>query len=123
MKQFNLEEYLKDPERKIVTRDGRSARIICTDCKKSNFPIVALVAQNDNYENVLTFKKDGVCVPNEENENDLFFVPEKHEGWVIMRDQHQLSAGIYDNEKEAIDVWENHFDKDLTKVVKVTWEE
>ena len=31
MKQFSLEEYLEHPDRKVVTRDGRSVRIICTD--------------------------------------------------------------------------------------------
>ena len=31
MKQFNLKEYLKDPNKKGVTRDGRNVRIICTD--------------------------------------------------------------------------------------------
>ena len=33
MKQFNLEEYLKDPSREIITRDGRPVRIICTNAK------------------------------------------------------------------------------------------
>ena len=33
MKQFNLEEYLKNPSRKVITRDGREARIICTEGK------------------------------------------------------------------------------------------
>ena len=31
MKQFNLEEYLKNPSRKVITRDGREARIMCTE--------------------------------------------------------------------------------------------
>lgn len=31
MKQFNLKEYLKDPNKKVVTRDGKNVRIICTD--------------------------------------------------------------------------------------------
>lgn len=31
MKEFSLEEHLKNPEKKIVTRNGRKARIICTD--------------------------------------------------------------------------------------------
>ena len=42
MKQFNLEEYLANPSMKVVTRDGRKARIICTDAK-NNYPIVALI--------------------------------------------------------------------------------
>ena len=47
MKQFNLEEYLKNPSRKVVTRDGRNVRIICTDKRGTNFPIVALVECED----------------------------------------------------------------------------
>ena len=43
MKQFNLEEYLKNPSKKIVTRDGSPVRIICTDRKDLDAPIVALV--------------------------------------------------------------------------------
>ena len=31
MKQFDLKEYLKGPNKKVVTRDGRNVRIICTD--------------------------------------------------------------------------------------------
>ena len=46
MRQFNLEEYLVNPSKKVVTRDGRSARIICTDAK-GKFPIIALV-EKDN---------------------------------------------------------------------------
>ena len=30
MKPFNLDEYLKNPNKKIVTRDKRNARIIST---------------------------------------------------------------------------------------------
>ena len=45
MKPFNLEEYLKNPSKKVVTRDGKDARIICTDRRDLNFPIVALVAK------------------------------------------------------------------------------
>lgn len=123
MKQFSLEEYLKNPKRKIVTRDGRSARIICTDYKDNDFPIIAIVTQDDNHESIDIFDENGVFIFNEESERNLFFAPEKHDGWVIMRDNNQLSAGIYDTYEEAICVWENHFNKDMTKVVKVIWEE
>lgn len=33
MRQFDLDEYLKNPNRKVVTRDGRSVRIVCTDMR------------------------------------------------------------------------------------------
>lgn len=40
MKQFNLDEYLANPSRKVVTRDGRNVRIRCTDRKSEEQPIV-----------------------------------------------------------------------------------
>jgi hypothetical protein len=46
MEQFSLEEYFKNPTRPIVTRDGRSARIICTDAKR-DFPLIALIEKDD----------------------------------------------------------------------------
>ena len=46
MKQFNLEEYLQNPSRKVVTRNGSKVRTICTD-KKGDSPIVALITTLD----------------------------------------------------------------------------
>lgn len=34
MEQFNLDIWLQDRSRKIVTRDGRPVRIVCWDAKK-----------------------------------------------------------------------------------------
>lgn len=45
-KQFDLQYYLEHPETKVVTRDGRSVRIICTDRKDPLYPIIALVDSN-----------------------------------------------------------------------------
>ena len=42
MKPFNLEEFKKNPSRKIITRDGRSVQILCTNARRS-YPIVALI--------------------------------------------------------------------------------
>ena len=47
MKQFNLEEYLENPDRRIITKDGRSVRIICTNKLDNNYPVVALVHDGD----------------------------------------------------------------------------
>lgn len=33
MKPFNLEEYLANPSKKVVTRKGLDVRIVCTDVK------------------------------------------------------------------------------------------
>ena len=84
MKQFNLGEYLKNPSRKVVTRDGRNVRVLCTNAK-GDYPIVALIATLDgSIEFVCKFKKDGHFLDNDDNNSnlDLFFVPEKHERWV-----------------------------------------
>ena len=42
MQQFSLDIWLQDKSRKVVTRDGKSARIICID-KKGPYPLVALI--------------------------------------------------------------------------------
>ena len=42
MKQFSVEEYNKNPKRKVVTRKGEDVRIVCTDRKGTDFPIIAL---------------------------------------------------------------------------------
>lgn len=59
MKSFNLQEYFKNPSQKVVTRDGRKVRILCTD-RISEFPIIALVFDTTQQEEVVvTFQKDG----------------------------------------------------------------
>lgn len=80
MKQFDLQEYLKNPKRKIVTRDGRSARVVCTDRKSDKFPIVVLI-EGIYQENICKCTKDGLCSYDIEGPCDLFFVPEKKSGW------------------------------------------
>ena len=84
MKPFNLEEYLANPNRKVVTRDGRNVRIICTNRKDSDFPIVALVKNEyAEGERCLCYTKGGKFYTGSDlSDASLFFAPEKHEGWV-----------------------------------------
>ena len=105
MKQFNLEEYLNNTSRKVVTRDGRNARIICTDAKGA-FPIVALIENSDgSNETAYKFKKNGYFLDSDDDYLlDLFFAPEKHEGWVNLykSDSYATNAGcVFTSEKEA----------------------
>lgn len=88
MEQFSLAEYLKNPTRPIVTRDGRSVRIICTDridkMLKTFMPIVALVQCKDG-ESIMSFSANGEYYPNESRPQDLFFASEpkaKKIGWM-----------------------------------------
>ena len=121
MKQFNLEEYLANP-RKVITRDGRNARIICTDAK-NNYPIVALIEMpNGRERQPCGYKKDGTLI-GEKLSCDLFFAPEKHEGWINLYKSGNgwsLCAGIWQTEEEA-KKWVGA--ADYTVTIKIEWEE
>ena len=82
MKQFNLEEYLKNPSKKVVTSDGRSARIVCTDRALGDFPVLALVMDKSGNEDAYSYKTNGQYNETGISNSDLFFAPEKHEGWL-----------------------------------------
>ena len=127
MKPFNLEEYLKNPSRRVVTRDGRKVRIICTDVR-SSFPVIALLERfNDDIEDVEEYTKDGKYYDNETNKNDLFFAPEKHEGWLnIYRSD---ECGFYMGgkspykSKEKADKVAKANPKTFFTTIKVEWED
>ena len=103
MKQFNLEEYLINPNKKIITRDGRSARIICTDAK-GNFPVVALVEIYNGAENVFRLEENGHFYYDTEDSRDLFFAPVKKSAWINLYKMNSIiSPGprAYDTKEEA----------------------
>ena len=118
MKAFSLEEYLKNPKRKVVTRNGRSARIICTDAK-GNYPIVVLIEEG-GYDNALSYTKDGKLYVGETNDYDLFFATEKHEGWVnVYRDFDDMMCGsVFATEEDA-----KCNAKTAIATVRIEWEE
>lgn len=86
MKKFSLEEYLKNPNREVVTRDERKVRIICTDRKNHDSqPIIALVETDEDNEWVKSFKIDGKwSVDGLESDFDLFFAPTIVKRWGIV---------------------------------------
>ena len=69
---FSLEKYESDNYR-IVTRDGRDARVICKDRTDKNYPIVALIKDNGN-EFIHVYSKNGESIIDEESIYDLFLV-------------------------------------------------
>ena len=123
MKPFSLEEYLANPNRKVITRDGRNVRIVCTDAKQPN-PIIALVELPNHYESVILYSKTGKFWTNgTSNPHDLFFASEKHEGWVNVYKSGfgwSLGAGIWQTEEEA-KKWIGA--ADYTTTIKIEWEE
>lgn len=127
MKQFSLEEYLENPERKIVTRDGRNVRIICTDKRGTDFPIVALVECEDKEETCYYNKKGSWNSCGAVSKIDLFFAPEKHEGWINL---YQIcSIGVkypgcrlFNTKKEAEQALVTKDDR-YVATIKIEWEE
>ena len=122
MKQFNLQEYLAHPERKVVTRDGRPVRIICTDWDAEDGQIVAIVTKDDKksvllyYENRTYFGLDSASV------DDLFFAPTIVKRWGIV---YRKAERLFDTREEA-EKWMEEADegeKKFCSVCKVEWEE
>ena len=125
MKQFNLEEYLKNPSKKVVTRDGRSVRIVCTDrVSEKGYPLLALV-MTDSHECVYTYNTYGQFYIGDTNHAlDLFFAPEKHEGWTpVYRDPTgKIRFGYaYSTKKEAEEA--SKYDTRYITTTNVEWEE
>ena len=123
MEQFNLEKYLANPSRKIVTREGKPARIICTDVKGASYSVLALVDKGD-YEMPTLYTKKGEYNFGTECSYDLFFAPEKQEGWINLYKMNSiisLGPRAYDTKEEAESA---AGDKSYyISTIKIEWEE
>lgn len=123
MKQFSLQEYLKNPSRKVITRNGRNVRIICTDKKGYEYPIVALIENKlEGFEGVLYYTKDGEYIANESSMSDLFFAPEKHEGWINIFNAGDENVGkiIFRAKETAEEI--GKFSPNYVATVRIEWE-
>ena len=78
MKQFNLEEYLKNPDQKVIARDGRNVKILSTNFYQRGKRFV--IAEVEGDERSFVFNSFGVEYPAAYSSLDLFFASEKHEG-------------------------------------------
>ena len=125
MKEFNLTEYLKNPSQKVVTRDGREVRIICTDMK-SEYPIIALVTMGDRTETPIYYNDNGGWIADKKDDWDLFFAPTNtnREGWInLFRDEDivYLTGIIHDSEEAARKAIKG--ESDFIATIKIEWEE
>lgn len=121
MKPFDLQEYLKNPERKLVTRNNKRARIICTD-RLDSCPVVGLIRIGDCDE-VCTYTKDGERYTQREDKYDLFSAPEKKTGWINLYDlRGKIICGcVYASEKAA----RGQIDPNISHIttIPIKWEE
>ena len=123
MKPFNLEEYLANPSKEVVTKDRRKVVIKCTDVRNKNYPIVALVEKHNLPEDyVFTYTRDGRRFVSQESDDDLFFTPEKHEGWInIFKGEDFYHTFIYNSKEDAEKQGETFYNYVTT--IKIEWEE
>ena len=117
MKPFNLEEYLKNPSRKVITRDGQNVKIHCTNFIGSQ----QIIGQVEGYAFSTSFSKDGRYANDRDDSHlDLFFAPEKHEGWVnVYRCLDDMMCGsVFATEEDA-----KCNAKTAIATVRIEWEE
>ena len=125
MEQFSVEKYLENPNRKVVTRDGRSVRIVCTNRLDENYPVIALV-NNEDSERCCCYTTFGklYSYQNRDCELDLFFAPDKKISWInLYKINSTISPGprAYDTKEEAESA---AVDKsNYISTIKIEWEE
>ena len=127
MEQFSLEKYLANPSRKVVTRVGQNARIICTDRRDLNFPIIALIENiSGGGEKACSYTKDGRHYTDCADIFDLFFAPVKHEGWVNLYKYANKDCAYYmgsiNNSKAEAENKRDTSDK-CVATIRIEWEE
>lgn len=119
MKPFDLEK--AKAGKPVVTRDGRPARIICWDRKKTDYSIVALIGDN---EEISSFTTNGSYSHCGEDPKDLFMATEKKEGWVNIYsnsivDRRHIGC-IYPSKEKA---FAGRYIDGYIATTKVEWEE
>ena len=124
MKVFSLEEYLKNPSRKVVTRDGRKVRILCTDAKiDSTHTILTLVEEPNGSESIVPYPDGGQFYADKPAKMDIFFAPEKPEGWVnVYKDDKSYDVGnLFSSKEDALAVTKGY--NVYVATIKIEWEE
>lgn len=126
MKQFNLQEYLANPSRQVITREGKKVRIICTDAK-SIYPVIGLVDDGICGERFISCQKNG-RESNDliESASDLFLGPIKHTAFVNLyrTESGQFKCGAaHKTEQIAKNVSVGESQYIYVATIKVEWEE
>lgn len=123
MKQFNLGEYHKNPSMKVVTRDGRNVKILCTNYYLGN---QCVIAEIEDIDRSFSFNQYGQQYGNtEDSPLNLFFEAEKHEGWINLYRSEGFefvcAANVYDSKDEA--EYAAQGEEDYLTTIKIEWEE
>lgn len=98
---------------KVVTRDGRPARVVCFDkiSQEEGLSLVALIS-NEDYEYMISLYKNGRVFRASEESEDLFMAPTPVKRWRVIYRGADDNAAQRDFEQyaDASNFWrENEF--------------
>lgn len=123
MKPFNIKEHLEHPDWKVVSREGRPVRILCTDLDDADYPVAAAI---NNYH-VDRYTADGLFQAGKETKYDLFFAPKKHKGWTLFVNSESIGPDILDSTiyatREEAQRMREAYPGRYGAIVKLEWEE
>lgn len=129
MEKFNLNTWLQDKSRKVVTRDGREVRIVCWDLP-GEYKIIGVTDESDNGYTILNKKIDGTGETS--NITDLFFADEEEEltefekglnyflrDWIQRKDDYRtVEEATKESSKKLLDLARKELEKNYyTKVL------
>ena len=103
-----------------MTRDGRAAEILCTNYIGEH----PIIAQVEGYDYSTSLRKDGRFIIGEESPLDLFFAPEKKEGWAniyLCEGEYSLDDVIYSSRIDAEESGKKF--EDYLTTIQIEWEE
>ena len=97
-------------------------QILRTDLDDNDYPVAAVVG---NFH-VDKYTAEGLFQAGKKTDYDLFFAPEKHEGWVIISklpftDSFEIFPEIFATKEEAVRVWEDS-PRIKCSIIKIEWE-
>lgn len=127
MRPFNLNEYLSNPNLKVVTRMGKSVRIVSTDFHSGSKDkcVLALVTFNTYGDEIpITYFNNGKTFKSTTCSDDLFFAEDSsvHIGYVnlyLNSDGFYTGQNIYDTEQEAKNVCDESL---YYTTLRIEWE-
>lgn len=140
MKPFTLKEYLDNPTRKVMTRNGYPVKIICTNAKvfspgvdSTIYPVVALVSVGPrrgnpditNEDVIFSYSTSGRVNIGANDPYDLCFETVKVSGWVNIYKAGSADAitstVIYKTKEEAM--FGRTSSSDYLDTIFVEWEQ
>lgn len=120
MKPFDLEK--AKAGHPVCTREGKDVRIICWDRKFGQYPIVALMFDEDGDEYLECYTEEGFSCLDREDAIDLFLKDENRVAWTnIYHDGmgNPYNDEFFDSEEGA----KTRAKKNVVKTIKIEWEE